>query len=238
MTTTVPDVARRVTGTVKDSNGQPFNGSVRLLESTSAIVLTHQATRTDVRGDGVFVFASVPPGDYVVMAGDGSLSGRVEFGSATVMVTDRDPPPTMVYTSPGTTLRGRLVVEGEAPAAPFSIATQAVDPHSLPVGTGRAPLSIEHGGEFAGLGLHGPTRFVITAPSPDWFLKSVTIDGRDVSDTGVDFGPLARDRRRGDRGVAARRVGRGRVASHPRPCAALNGPVRDTGPLLEAPCRC
>ena len=43
--------------------------------------------------------------------------------------------------------------------------------------------------EFFGLGLFGRLAFALRgAPDPDWYLKSFTINGMDIADSGFDFG--------------------------------------------------
>jgi len=44
------------------------------------------------------------------------------------------------------------------------------------------------GSEFFITGLFGPTTFARRSASDDWYLKSLTINGTDIIDTGFDFG--------------------------------------------------
>jgi hypothetical protein len=67
---------------------------------------------------------------------------------------------------------------------------------SMPADFDRAPvmgqvpsrLSFNLDGTFRVSGLFGPTRFFVGGSGVEWYLKSLVIDGVDVTDSPVDFG--------------------------------------------------
>jgi hypothetical protein len=146
--------------------------------------------------DGTFVFANVPPGEYVVQAmrAREQNRGSSEFGAQLVAVSDREPAPLVITTSPGATWIGRTVYEGDGLAR--RVTEQAPSVMPVPVDFDRAPAigggtyagSTSPDGSFSMSGLYGPTRFQLMGRLDAWYLKSITIGGLDVTDTPFDFG--------------------------------------------------
>ena len=206
-----PSRSARVRGIALDAEGPLVSGTARLLTSRRTRAIALDIPPATLGSDGSFFFAHVPPGEYAVQVrGDGP--GRTGmFGVEHVSVGDRDPAVVTVRTSRGATLEGRFVIEGELdtplcmsaivdganvmrPCAPNSVraATFTVVPVSLdpdrarPDGPG---LVVSSEGSFYATSLSGEIGFTMRrAPSDSWFLKSVTIAGLDVTDTGYDFG--------------------------------------------------
>src|SRR5204863_183391 len=124
----------------------------------------------------------LPPGDYVVVADRRVMTPR--------------PGETMYAPTfyPGTrdeTSAGRLVLgTGQETTVTF-----AAEPVARVATISGFPRSSD-GAALAQLivGLLGPRRFVVSGLPSGWWLKSITVDGRDVTDTPIDFN----DRRRID----------------------------------------
>jgi hypothetical protein len=111
-----------------------------------------------------------------------------EFGSVAVTVADRDITDLLVVTSPGATAAGRVVFEGDAKPAfsPQTVSMAAVpfEFYTMPTG---GTVRIREDWSFEATGLSGRRRFRLNAPPAGWYLKSVTHEGTDVTDTGLDF---------------------------------------------------
>ena len=180
----------RVAGIVRDASGSPVSASVLIVTSqrSGAIALEpRQAAATS--GDGTFAVSNVPPGDYVVQAFARRSRGVAEFGVEFVTVGERDPKPIVVRTSAGSTLEGRLTLEGvESGEGLVAVSAMPADFDYAPVmGGGPFGGSRVTKGTFTIPSLFGPTRFRVTG-RPDWYLRSVLINGMDVTDTPFDFG--------------------------------------------------
>jgi hypothetical protein len=195
--------ATRVVGTAFDSTGAPIRGGVLLAvsERSGSMMLEPKVATTT---DGAFAFENVPAGDYVVQAlapGRGvrpvpepdkpPTAGWVEFGMQYLTVTDTEPPPVSLRTSPGALLRGRITVEGPAPPLPASLGVwpfPADFDQSTMIGMGPAGLTTMADGSFEVAGVTGTRRFVPTTPADGWYLKDVRVRGVEAMDTPFDFG--------------------------------------------------
>jgi Carboxypeptidase regulatory-like domain len=217
--------AARVAGVVRGSSGAPADARVLIVASqrSGAIALEpRQASATG--GDGSFAVANVPPGDYVVQAFSARVRGREpEFGVEFVTVGESDPKPIAVRMSRGTALEGRLVLEGNERAdGTVAVSAMPADFDYAPIiGGGPSGGSRVLKGVFTIPNLFGPTRFRITG-RPDWYLKSVSIDGLDVTDTPFDFGLTAQTVRGAE--IVASNAG-GVITGHVTD--ARSAPVRD-----------
>jgi protocatechuate 3,4-dioxygenase beta subunit len=173
--------------------------------------------RTD--RNGAFTISGVTPGDYnlqvrglqmsmttsgdnvrVVMAtrvdGGGAGGEEPEFGSAPVVVAGEDVTNVVIVTSKGGTAAGHVTFDGGTPPSTnnIRITAQSIDNEGpmmffAPGPGGGAPGSIAQDGSFELRGLAG-TRLIRASNLPaGWVLKSVRVEGQDVTDTGFDFKP-------------------------------------------------
>jgi hypothetical protein len=186
--------AARVAGVVRDSSGAPSDARVLIVASQRSGVIALEPRQAASTGRaGSFALANVPPGDYVVQAFSPRVRGRdPEFGVEFVSVGESDPKPIAVRMTTGTTLEGRLVLEGiERGDGAVAVSAMPADFDYAPImGGGSTGGSRVMKGVFNLPRLFGPTRFGVTG-RPDWYLKSVSIDGLDVTDTPFDFGVAA-----------------------------------------------
>ena len=115
---------------------------------------------------------------------------RMEFGMQRVTVTDVEPPPVYIRTSPGATLRGRISSDG-AEAVPGSMTVWPFPTdydESFMIGSGAAGLTKNPDGTFVVTGVTGLRRMVLLVPTDGWYLKEAHIGGGDALDTPFDFG--------------------------------------------------
>jgi hypothetical protein len=191
-----PTPAARVTVIAQTSDGSPFVGLVLMMASQRSGGVAVEPERPTLGSDGSFVFNNVPPGDYVVQAmrAREQNRGMSEFGAQLVTVVNRDPKPIVIATSPGATWTGRVVYEGDAITR--RVTEQAPSVMPFPADFDRAPAV--GGGTYSGntgpdgffsmSGLFGPTRFQLMGRQENWYLKSITLGGLDVTDAPFDFG--------------------------------------------------
>jgi len=199
----------KVTGLVVGSDGKPVEGAAVLLVPSQrdlAGLLAPGTART--ARDGSFTLGSVPPGDYTLQArsvqtitstqGDsvmvfrataiGAGGAEAEFGSTPVSIGGDDIQNLILVTSKGATATGRVIFDGPAPAslAGFRVSSVGVDPDGA--APGGAAASLKEDGAFELKGLAGP-RLVRVATPPGWTVKSVKLNGIDITDTGAEFKP-------------------------------------------------
>ena len=174
-----------VKGRVVDEADVPAtSGSVQLLQLQDEDVRVIIPANAPVAKDGSFVFANVPTGKYVIQA-----RATTGFGALPIQVIDDRPVEHRVAMLAPRTIKGRFVFEGQAPGAPagFRLNVQPTDFVRGPVGGTRAPSvvvnedwtfelpGVQHAGVIRGSGPQG------------WFVKRVSVGGRDVTDVPVDY---------------------------------------------------
>jgi hypothetical protein len=202
----------KITGIVLGSDGKPLSGAMISLApgSRDALLLSARSSaRTN--NEGAFTLSNVPPGEYQLQANSVQVytsseggntmvfsmrttvngpGGDSEFGSLPLVVTGEDVSNLVMTTTKGATAAGRLIFEGGAkPPALTSIRISAAAADSDgPFGFGRGgSAAVKDDGTFELKGLAG-TRVIrpISLP-PGWALKSVRLNGTDITDTGADF---------------------------------------------------
>ena len=200
----------RVSGVVIGSDGRPLEGAMisttpRNAAETSLAFPIGAGSRTDK--NGMFTLNNVAPGDYTLQArgmtittssdgGDRMVftmtrmaggDGSSEFGSVPISVGGDDLSNVTLVTSKGTTVTGRVVFDGGKPTntAPIRVSSPSIDSDSsMPMPGGNASLTPE--GTFELKGIMGPRLFRVNGLPPGWNLKSVTVNGTDITDTGMD----------------------------------------------------
>ena len=191
----VPSPAVRIAGRAVDSTGKPLRGMVVLAVSQRSGSIAPEPRRATPDPDGRFAFENVPHGDYVVQAlatrGDGPVGSRgmAEFGVQFVPVAGPTPD-VLVRTSAGSTVAGRVIVEGagEPNRLASSVMPFPTDFDYAPLVGGSTFSSSLSADRIRTSGLFGPMQFTLRAAADNLYLRSVTINGRDVTDTPFDFG--------------------------------------------------
>jgi protocatechuate 3,4-dioxygenase beta subunit len=154
----------------------------------------------DIRKDGSFVIHDVSPGNYTIIA---TVEGTpvpmmarqaLQVGSASVDGLRLAP-------QPGTTVHGRVRVEGKSDTSRFDperifLALQSVDPEQdeAIIASRETFSSIAHvapDGNFQWTDVPAGNYYVQvmgdSAGNEGWFVKSLTAGGRDVSDSGLSL---------------------------------------------------
>lgn len=181
----------RVSGTVLDAGGSPLAGGNVILVSDHAESVSLGSTIAGrVRPDGTFTIDNVPPGRYMLWAR--SRPNRDEsanFAVHTLAVGGMDLNSLMVTLAPGATVSGSIGFDASTAQAPadlsrFRITMPALDP--VPFG-GNQNSRVAEDGAFELTGVPAGRRAirVQNAPAP-WSLKSVIVNGRDVTDEPIE----------------------------------------------------
>ena len=141
--------------------------------------------RISVLPDGRFTATGLAPAEYVISARAGSQAAMLR-----VRVSGEDIDGLTVTVKDTVTLRGRVLFDPKAPSRSQWPSTMWIRPifaegggvSSLPV------LNQDWSFEIPGVMGTGVLRF--SELPPGWFLKAVTVEGRDVTDVPVDFAAL------------------------------------------------
>jgi hypothetical protein len=147
--------------------------------------------RLNVAPDGTFREENLAPGEWMIVVNE------PEYGSVSARLMGDDVHGLTVSTRKAATVRGRVTFEGAPPpTAEFQIGVAFEGPRTLVSGAGYIRSGSRLGtipvapdkewtfeAQISGAG-------VIRTRTGDWILKSVLLDGRDVTDTVLDFGSV------------------------------------------------
>jgi protocatechuate 3,4-dioxygenase beta subunit len=186
-----------VAGTVVNGEDKPIGAADLILMPAVTNGPQLFATVRSVAGpDGQFAFRNVPPGSYTIQVFGAPVSdvgnlGARPFGYLTFHVGDPIDTGHLTVRVPGPrALRGHVTFEANAttplpqPAA-VRISALPVDFESAPMAGGPAPFTVHDDWRFEVLAMSGLR--ALSAGAPGWWLKSVTVDGQDVTDSPLDF---------------------------------------------------
>ena len=165
-------------------------GTIVLLPESTGRGLRAQTLRASIGQDGTFAITRVPPGRYVAVARLDGSAGRPVAAVQPVVVTGDDVTITLVPVA-GARLQGTIALEPARTAAPstlqgFRVSLQPLDAAvPLPRTNRPAPAGVD--GAFLLSDLM-PGRYVVQASAPrGWTMKSVYLDGRDVTDQPIEL---------------------------------------------------
>jgi protocatechuate 3,4-dioxygenase beta subunit len=190
----IPSRLVRISGTVVDSEGRPAAGAMLILTSRSGSGMFSSGGGT-VAADGSFAIGGIAPGEHSIdvrpVPRPGSIGG--EFASVPISVSNNDITNVRIVTGKGTTISGRVVFEGTSvrsnDSTPLRVLAQQSDPsRQLTILPASDPLSngvLDDQGNFQ-LSATGRVFLFATTP-PTWVLKSITLEGEDITDTPLDL---------------------------------------------------
>jgi len=198
-----PALTARVTGTLMGPGGPMSLFPVRLIprwadDFAGETGVEAASTLTDATGNVTFI--GVTPGAYVVRATKVPRPGAVPPGSVaepslwafeTVTVGSQDANVRLTL-RPGLRVTGRFEFDGTAPRPTaerlrqIPVMIEPVD--ARPVGTPPAPRPPDSDSTFGTAGVPPGRYFIrIGGPPAGWVMKSVTHEGRDLSETAVEL---------------------------------------------------
>jgi hypothetical protein len=188
-----------VAGTVVNGEGKPIGAAdLTLMPAGENGLQLRTGVRTATGPDGQFTFRNVPPGRYTLQTFDfgarvsdaGNL-GASPFGYLTFRAGEQIDTGHLTVRVPGPrALRGHITFEtGDATPVPkpatVAVSAIQIEFESAPMGGGPPPFTVHDDWTFEVLAMSGLR--VVTARAPGWWLKSVSIDGKDVTDSPFDF---------------------------------------------------
>jgi hypothetical protein len=188
----------RISGIVIDSQGTPASGGRVILRSGEGAGIQAVVSASPVQGDGGFTLSSVPPGEHaleVLLAGRGRAA-RPEFARMPLTASGADITALVITTTSGASAKGKVTFEGgprgENEDSEIAVVPSPVDQQATRLGArfgGRqASGRVDEENTFQLGGLFGRIVFRVSVQGvSEWALKSVRLDGRDVTDTPIDF---------------------------------------------------
>ena len=192
--TLVPARMARITGTVRDSQGQPLSSARLVLRSTSGGVWFGGAP-AQLSSAGTFALANVAPGEYLLDVRPlpaAALAGRQpvlnEFASVPVSVSGDDVN-LEVMTAPGISVSGRVIFEGRSADARQVIRISAVpeeDARNVVSYVAGDAAGVEPDGRFHLPSVYGKVIFRPGFLPQNVMLKAVRLGGADITNTPLD----------------------------------------------------
>jgi protocatechuate 3,4-dioxygenase beta subunit len=177
----------RVGGKIVDSTGKPVPASVRV-RPVEGLPLSIGGS---VSPEGQFLLYSVPPGEYWLLASHVTAPDRaMEFAAMRLSIGSQDQTSLSVTLAPGAVVNGRVETDGTALPALRGTRVETV-PLELDFPPARRPAppppNVGADGAFRINGNTGRQLVRLASLPESWAVKSVTLDGRDITDAGGDF---------------------------------------------------
>jgi hypothetical protein len=176
-----------ISGRVVSSTGTPVAAFITLLNEDD-LVMGARGRSADADDSGRFAIDSVSPGEFIVdaMVYVGRDPGEMEHAVIPLNVGDRDVTDVAIVTRKAAELRGTLVAAaGSTLPSSFAIGV------SVEARGGARSLemnaSLNGSSQFVLAGVTGQGVVSLTNLPEGWRLESIEINGRDVTDTTIDF---------------------------------------------------
>jgi hypothetical protein len=129
---------------------------------------------------------------FTARIGGGGEGSDAEVGSVPVSVSGEDVSSVIIVTAKAGTATGHLTFEGGSKPTTLTsirVSAMATDNEGPMMGMGGGPGTVKADGTFELRGLSG-TRILRAANlPPGWTLKSIRVNGADVTDSGIEFKP-------------------------------------------------
>jgi hypothetical protein len=180
----------RVSGRVMNPDGSPTTrGNVNLTAETQVSGRGNQIGAnygSRIGGDGTFTISNVPPGRYVLRA-RGNNAEWPQYASQPVTVASADITDITVMVAEGATVIGTVALpttQSEVPnLSQVRISSVAIDP-----GLTNSQARIEEDKRFKIVAIPAGAHLIRpTGQLRGWSLKSVVLDGRDITDTPIEL---------------------------------------------------
>lgn len=190
-----PIKASRVSGTAVSSDGKPLTPAM-IMVMQSNVGFGSMMGGAQVRPDGTFAVSGLAPGTYTLRAQRmGPAAEGPETATATVTVAGEDIADVQLVAVKPSTLTGRIMVDpASASSLPRSLIIRAFPANALGIpAPPPPPARVADDFTFEIKSTPGVMRLMLGAgfgPPPDgWSIRSVRMNGADVTDTGIEFKP-------------------------------------------------
>jgi hypothetical protein len=179
----------RVHGRVTDPDGTPtWSGNVSLALEGGAAGRGGFGVNYGgrIRYDGVFEIANVPPGRYILQA-RGNDNDSPQFASQPLTVADTDLEVSVLLGNSATITGALVFPQGATDLPDFSNVRVTAPSTDASIG-GQAQGRVDKDGKFTITGVQAGMHLI--RPNGNyrgWSLKTVTVNGRDITDTAVEL---------------------------------------------------
>jgi protocatechuate 3,4-dioxygenase beta subunit len=184
-----PSKSVRVKGTVTDSQGRPMRGMLMVGQS-SGFGFTNMAAI--IQPDGTFTLNGVSAGDYTLRAQQqGRPTPDSEIATTKLVVGSEDILDVQLVGAPPSTVKGRLIVDPAAVAslpARLTVAAVATEPMMM---MGAMPSVVQDDLTFELRSPPGTFRLALVPGGMGFAVRSLRVNGADVTDSGFDVKPNA-----------------------------------------------
>jgi hypothetical protein len=191
----LPTRTARVSGTAVDSQGGPLaNGMVTVIQREGGTSMGTSGGGA-IRPDGDFTINGLAPGEYTLQANSpGALGETPEFASARITVTGEDITGLRLAAVKPSTLTGRIVFNepvaaSTLPPAMLRPGTSSKDPEDIGPMMWGGPGQVNDDFTFEMKARPGRSVIRMMSATPGWALKTVRVNGIDVTDDGFDIRP-------------------------------------------------
>jgi protocatechuate 3,4-dioxygenase beta subunit len=194
----LPSRVATISGVAWTSSGQPAAGATVAVGQTISGLNTEMSTslrRTVARADGTFEVDALGPGTYDVVM---SVPGTEQGAATRIQVNGGDIGGLSLRASVGASVVGNLFLENGRSVDELGQSVRVTAPllgprPIVPIRRGATPTSaVTAEGSFELRGLDGPRLIRVGGLPSGWMLKSVTRDGKDITDTPLELAGDAR----------------------------------------------
>jgi protocatechuate 3,4-dioxygenase beta subunit len=188
----------RITGVVVNSEGKPLAGATLIIAGgidggLGGVIGTN--------ADGTFTISNVSPGEHMISVRQSSQDATAEFADVLVSVV-AEPVNVRIVTGKRPTLSGRVTWEGTSSRAVtrqggivipgvngprVMLQPATTGPFVGSEATPGADGTIAEDGTFTLAGGSGRVFVRVAMTPPGWLVKSVTLDGKDITDVPLDL---------------------------------------------------
>jgi predicted aconitase with swiveling domain len=188
----VPGRAAQISGTALSGSGQPLQGDVILMQEMRGQAFSSAAmiTSSRIRDDGSWILTGVPPGDYSLEArGAAGSPNAAEFGVSTVSVRGDDIEGQVISAGRGGTVSGSVVTDRGVSLAQGFVGLRVTARATMENGSIRSAANdsglVAEDGTFQLTKAHPASLLRLTGLPTEWSVKSIEVDGREMTDSGL-----------------------------------------------------
>jgi hypothetical protein len=179
-----------ISGKVMRGDGKPATGARLMSMRHPPEGFAMMFGGSGVDADGSFKLSNMLPGKYRLTTST-TRDGKQESGSVIVEVGNEDLQNVFIVLGNGAEVSGKIVVEGQStqPIEPRQIRVMLVPDAGPMMGGffGAGPQETKDDLTFTQNVAEGSMRFNVNLPTGNFYLKSIRMEGRDVTDQAVDF---------------------------------------------------